>query len=65
MPEEPTQEAIGPRKRFTKTQAVSTMVAGGVLLVAPWFIPSEQGSTLQLVKTGISSAGFIVLCLGS
>lgn len=53
------------KKRLTKSQAVSVMVAGGVILVAPWFMPSEQGSTLQLVKTGISVVGFIALCLGS
>ncbi len=53
MPDETAEKDHGPRKRLTKTQAVSVMVAGGVLLVAPWFIPSEQGSTLQLVKTGI------------
>ena len=55
----------GPKKRLTKPQAVSIMVVGGVLLVLPWFIPSEQGSSLQLVKTAISLAGFVVLCLGS
>lgn len=65
MAEETSQKDRGPKKRLTKPQAVSIMVAGGVLLVLPWFIPSEQGSSLQLVKTGISLAGFVVLCLGS
>ncbi len=62
---ESTRQTAGPKRRLTKSRAVSVMVAGGVILVAPWFIPSEQGSTLQLVKTGISSVGFIALCLGS
>lgn len=63
--EEPTQQTFGPKKRLTKSHAVSVMVVGGVMLVAPWFIPSEQGSTLYYVKIGISLAGFIVLCFGS
>ena len=63
--EESTQQTSGPKKRLTKSQAVSVMVVEGVMLVAPWFIPSEQGSTLYYMKTGISLAGFIVLCFGS
>jgi hypothetical protein len=65
MAEETVRKDHGPRKRFTKGQAVGVMVAGGLLLVVPWFIPSEQGSSLQLVKTVVSLAGFIGLCLGS
>jgi uncharacterized membrane protein len=41
------------------------MVAGGLVLVAPRFIPIEQGSTLYVVKMLISVAGFILLCLGA
>lgn len=62
---EEAKKDFGPKKRLTKPQAIGVMVAGGILLVLPWFIPSEQGSSLQLVKTGISLAGFVVLCLGS
>ncbi len=63
--EEPMQQTSGPKKPLTKSQVVGVMVVGGVMLVALWFIPSEQGSTLSYVKTGISLAGFIVLCFGS
>ena len=65
MAEETARKDHGPRKRFTKGQAVVVMVTGGLLLVVPWFIPSEQGSTLQVVKTAISLAGFVGLCVGS
>lgn len=65
MAEETVRKDHGPRKRFTKGQAVGVMVIGGLLLVVPWFIPSEQGSSLQLVKTVVSLVGFIGLCLGS
>ena len=65
MAEETTQKTFGPRKRLTKGQAIGVMVAGGVLLVVPWFIPSEQESALYLVKMTLSTVGFVVLCLGS
>lgn len=65
MAEETAEKNLGPKKRFTKGQAVGVMVIGGVLLVLPWFIQSEQGSTLQIVKTVVSVAGFVALCLGS
>jgi hypothetical protein len=55
----------GPRKRLTKQQAIGVMVAGGVMLVVPWFIPAEQGTTLQAGKMLVGGAGFVVLCLGS
>ena len=35
------------------------------MLVVPRFIPSEQGSTLFVVKMLISVAGFIILCVGA
>ncbi len=65
MPEEPAVGTSGPKKRLTKPQAVSLMVGGGVLLVAPWFIPSEQGSTLYMMKVVLGLVGFIVICVGS
>jgi hypothetical protein len=41
------------------------MVAGGLVLVVPRFIPIEQGSTLFVVKMLISVTGFIILCVGA
>lgn len=65
MAEETAQKDHGPRKRLTKAQAVSIMVVGGAMLVLVWFIPAEQGSSLQMVKVGIGLLGFLVVCLGS
>jgi hypothetical protein len=65
MAEKTVQKDHGPRKRLTKAQAVSTMVVGGAMLVLVWFIPAEQGSSLQMVKVGIGLLGFLVVCLGS
>lgn len=65
MAEETTENTFGPKKRLTKGQAIAVMAAGGLLLVVPWFIPSEEGSTLYLVKMTLSTVGFVVLCLGS
>ncbi len=65
MAEETTKRGFGPKKRLTKGQAISVMVAGGILIVVPWFIPSEQGSTMQILKIGVGLTGFVILCLGS
>jgi hypothetical protein len=68
MAEEVKEEAkkdFGPKKRLTKVQAVSIMVLGGVLLILPWFIPSEQGSTLYMAKVVVSLVGFVAICAGS
>jgi len=56
---------FGPRKRLTKPQAIGVMVAGGVMLVVPWFISAESGTTLQAGKMLVGAAGFVVLCLGN
>ncbi len=65
MAEEKSEKTFGPKKRLTKGQAIAVMAAGGLQLVVPWFIPSEQGSALYLVKMTLSTIGFAVLCLGS
>jgi hypothetical protein len=66
MSEETVQTQAGPKKRLTKTQAVVVMVAGGLLILIPWFFfPTEQGSSLQIVKTIVGTVGFVVLCAGA
>ena len=63
--EEVKQGQRGPKKRWSKQQAIMVMVVGAVLLVLPWFIPTEQGSAAQLVKTLVGVIGFCVLCAGA
>jgi hypothetical protein len=41
------------------------MVVGALMIVIPWMINAEQGSTLQLVKVGVGLVGFIALCAGA
>ena len=65
MAEEVKQDQFGPKKRLSKQQAVAVMVVGAVLLVLPWFIPTEQGSTGQIIKTLVGVLGFCVLCAGA
>ena len=65
MAEEATPKELGPKKRLTRPQAITVMVAGAVMIVVPWLINAEQGSTLQLVKVGVGLVGFIVLCVGA
>jgi len=65
MAEEIKQGQVGPKKRLSKQQAIAVMVGGAVLLVLPWFITTEQGSTAQIVKTLVGVIGFCVLCAGA
>ncbi len=63
---EETPQRIGPKKHLSKPTAIAVMVAGALMILIPWwFIPAEQGSTLQIVKTLVGVAGFAVLCLGA
>ncbi len=63
---EETQREVGPRKRLSKPAAIGVMVLGALMILIPWvFIPAEQGSTLQIVKTVVGVAGFVVLCVGA
>jgi VIT1/CCC1 family predicted Fe2+/Mn2+ transporter len=66
MSEETTEAPVGPRKRLSKSTAIAVMVAGGLMIVIPWFfLPAEQGSALQIVKTLVGVIGFVVLCVGA
>jgi hypothetical protein len=65
MVEEVNPGQFGPKKRFSKPQAIAIMVGGAGLLVLPWFIPAEQGSTAQVFKTLVGVLGFCVLCVGA
>jgi hypothetical protein len=66
MSEEITQAPVGPKKRISKSTAIGVMVAGGLMIVIPWFfLPAEQGSALQIGKTIVGAAGFCILCVGA
>ena len=66
MSEEVIQEQLGPRKRLSKSASVAVMVAGGLMILIPWFFFSaEQGSAIQMVKTLVGVTGFAVLCVGA
>jgi len=66
MSEETIQAPVGPKKRISKSTAIGVMVAGGLMIVIPWFfVPSEQESSLQIVKTVVGAVGFCVLCVGA
>ncbi|HSB78514.1 MAG TPA: hypothetical protein VLM91_06985 [Candidatus Methylomirabilis sp.] len=65
MAEETAPREAGPKKRLTKGQAIGVMVAGGVLMVLPMIIPTEQGSTAHTLKVIVGFVGFCVLCAGA
>jgi len=66
MSEETVQKELGPRKHLSKSVSVALMVAGGLMIVIPWFFfAAEQGSALQILKTLVGVTGFCVLCVGA
>jgi VIT1/CCC1 family predicted Fe2+/Mn2+ transporter len=66
MSEEAIQKELGPRKHLSKSASVAVMVVGGLMILIPWFfLPAEQGSALQIVKTIVGVAGFVALCVGA
>ena len=66
MSEETTQKELGPKKRLSKNTSMGVMVAGGLMILIPWFFfPAEQGSAMQILKTIVGVAGFAVLCVGA
>ena len=66
MSEEAVPKEVGPKKRLSKNVAITVMVAGGLMILIPWFFfPAEQGSTLQIGKTIVGAAGFCILCVGA
>ena len=66
MSEETTQKEMGPKKRLSKNGSIGVMVAGGLMILIPWFFfPAEQGSAMQIAKTIVGVAGFAILCVGA
>ena len=62
---EDTPRNIGPKKPLTKRQAITLMSIGGLLLLLAIVIPTEQGSTVQMVKVGVGIVGFCGFCAGA
>jgi hypothetical protein len=59
-------KALGPKHHLSKQNAIAVMVAGGLLVLIPWFFfPVEQGSTGQILKTIVGVFGFCILCVGA
>jgi hypothetical protein len=57
---------ISPKKHLTKEVSIAVMVAGGLMILIPWFFfPAEQGSALQIIKTLVGVTGFVTLCVGA
>lgn len=58
-------EESGPKTRWSKAFAYSTMMAGGALVLFPWFLTVPEDSPLHLAKVAVGLTGFIVLCFGA
>ncbi len=62
---ENTPAQSGPKTPLTKPQAITVMVIGGIMLLLAILIPTEPGSTAQMVKLGVGFVGFCALCAGA
>lgn len=62
---EETTAKTGPSKHLTKVRAIAVMVVGGLLMISPMLISTEQGSTAHMVKIGVGFGGFCILCAGA
>ena len=59
-------QKVGPKKHLSKAASIAVMVAGGLMILIPWFFfTAEQGSALQISKTLVGVVGFGVLCIGA
>jgi len=66
MSEEAVRTEFGPKKHLSKNGSIGVMVAGGLMILIPWFFFAvEQGSSLQIVKTIVGVAGFTIVCVGA
>lgn len=59
------QAHMGPKTHWPMPVSMGVMVAGGALILIPWFFTVEEGSPLHLLKVGVGVLGFIALCLGA
>ncbi len=55
----------GPKKTFTKQQAMIVMIIGGIMFLLAIAIPTEPGSSAQMWKLIMGFIGFCVVGVGS
>jgi hypothetical protein len=60
-----SKEKAGPKVRWSMQMAVAVMVAGGALILIPWFVTVEEGTVAHYAKVGVGVVGFVALCLGA
>ena len=65
MEEKKESTEFVPKKTWTKGQAVTVMVVGGLMLLLSIVIPTEPDSTAHTVKVIVGMLGVCVICLGA
>ncbi len=56
---------VGPKKHLTRMQSIVVMVLGAAMILIPWMIKVEPGTSLYFGKVCVGLVGFVALCLGS
>jgi hypothetical protein len=58
-------EKSGPKNPWSMQVAVTVMIVGGALILIPWFLTVEEGTTAYYLKVAVGMVGFVTLCLGA
>lgn len=53
------------RRELTKPQAITVMIAGGLMLVLPMIISTEVGTTAHTMKIIVGFLGACILIVGA
>jgi uncharacterized membrane protein HdeD (DUF308 family) len=64
MDEKKASKEFGPKKQLTKSQAITVMAVGGLMLLLSIVIPTENPSTAHTIKVIVGVLGVCVLCVG-
>ena len=64
MDEKKVSTEFAPKKQLTKSQAVTVMVVGGLLLLLSIVIPTEKPSTAHTIKVIVGILGFCIVVVG-
>ena len=59
------QTYSGPKKAWTKKQAMTVIGVGAFMLLLAFIIPTEEGSTAYVIKCIGGIVGIIVGCVGA
>ena len=65
MDEKKASTEFHPKKQLTKSQAITVMAVGGLMLLLSIVIPTENPSTAHTIKVIVGMLGVLVVCVGA